>query len=237
MATLAQLKANPKDPARDGQKAYNDWLKQVDAAAKREQGGYIASPATPATPVTAAKPVSDPRLDAVVKQLDKLTQSVSTASMIARAGVTPQGSPTPVAQGFDLQQQMFQNLLLANADRRAAVDQTMSTINMLAELEWVSPTRAASFAAAMGLGDGPDLSWVNDIGSGALARISGRAGNQSISLPMSLSGKDLSFLSANPNVATAVQDVADALGLPDIFARSSASAIPASRSLLALAGG
>lgn len=162
-------------------------------------------------------------------------QSVSTGSMVARAGITPQGTPTDVAFGFELQQQMFQNLLAANADRRAAVDQTISTINLLSELERVSPTRAASFAASMGLGNGPDLGFVNNIDSGALARVSGRAGNQSISLPLSLTGKSLDFLGSNPNVANVVRDVADAIGLPDIFARSAASAIPTSRSLAALA--
>lgn len=162
--------------------------------------------------------------------------SVSTSSMVARAGITPQGSPTDVAFGMELQQQMFQNLLSANADRRASVDQTVSIINLLSELERVSPTRAASFAAAMGMGDGPDLGFTNDIGQGAMARVSGKAGNQNISLPLSLSGKNLDFLGNNPNVANVVQDVASAIGLPDIFRRSAASAIPTSRSLLSMAG-
>ncbi len=164
------------------------------------------------------------------------TSSLPTSQMVARAGVTPQGTPTDVAFGFELQQQMFQNLLSANADRRASVDQTVSIINLLSELERVSPTRAASFAAAMGMGDGPDLGFTNNIGKGAMARVSGRAGNQDISLPLSLSGADLSFLSNNPNVANVVQDVASAIGLPDIFRTSAAAGIPTSRSLLSLAG-
>lgn len=178
----------------------------------------------------------DPMVSALLGRLDELESAVSTGSMLARAGITPQGGATDVAQGFDLQQQMFQNLLSANADRRATVDQTISVINLLAELERVSPTRAAEFASALGMGDGPDLGFVNEIDSGALARISGTAGNQSISLPLSLSGRSLDFLGNNPSVANVVQDVADAIGLPDIFRRSGASAIPTSRSLIGLAG-
>ena len=201
---------------------------------KPTTGDTVAEPPRTMPTVAPTTNVGTPAYAA--PQTDSLAgQSVSTADLVTRAGITPQGTPTDVAFGSELQQMMFQNILAANADRRASVDQTVSIINLLSELERVSPTRAASFAAALGMGNGPDLGFVNKIGQGAMARVSGRAGNQDISLPLTLSGQDLSFLSSNPNVASVVKDVADAIGLPDIFQRSSAAAIPTSRALAALA--
>lgn len=163
-------------------------------------------------------------------------KDVDTDAMIARADITPSGGGAPAAAGFDIFDAMFKNLMLASADRRAAVDQTISTIRMMNELQRVSPSRAAAFSAALGLPDEENLDFVNNLDKRANVRVSGQVGRQTLSLPLALSGRSLSFLNENQNVANVVGDVADAIGMPDLFARSAGSALPTSRSLLSMAG-
>ena len=135
---------------------------------------------------------------------------------------------------------MIDLVLRANADRRASIDQTVNIGRLMVELERVSPTRAASLATQLGLESDIDLSSINAFGQGQrLAPASGgRIGSTAfpgVSLPQSLSGSDLSFLSAHPNVANVIADFAEMVGLPDIFSRSQAGLVPTSSTLLGLA--
>lgn len=166
-------------------------------------------------------------------------QSTSTNQLLAGAQLSS-GGGTPAAFGFPLFAQMIDLTLRASADRRASIDQTINIARLFVELERVSPTRAASLATQLGLESGIDLSSLNAFGQGQrLAPASGgRIGSTNfpgVSLPQALSGRDLSFLSANPNVANIVADFAESVGLPDIFSRSQAGLIPTSGLLTGLA--
>jgi hypothetical protein len=150
------------------------------------------------------------------------------------------GSPTasPLATGFPLFQQMLDNLLKANADRRAEVDQQINLQRLLVDMGRVSPTSAADLATAIGLGDQqPDLSFLSRfLGSGAPAAagggyFGGKVGTQNVVLPETLNGKQLSFLGSNPNVANVVADAAAKFGMPDLFNRSKAALLPTSNSI------
>ncbi len=165
--------------------------------------------------------------------------STSTNQLLAGAQLSS-GGGQPAAFGFPLFAQMIDLTLRASADRRASIDQTINLGRLMVELERVSPTRAASLATQLGLESGVDLSSINAFGQGQrLAPASGgRIGSTNfpgVSLPQSLSGRDLSFLSANPNVANIVADFAESVGLPDIFSRSQAGLIPTSGLLTGLA--
>ncbi len=165
--------------------------------------------------------------------------STSTNQLLAGAQLSS-GGGQPAAFGFPLFAQMIDLTLRASADRRASIDQTINLGRLMVELERVSPTRAASLATQLGLESGIDLSSINAFGQGQrLAPASGgRIGSTNfpgVSLPQSLSGRDLSFLSANPNVANIVADFAESVGLPDIFSRSQAGLIPTSGLLTGLA--
>lgn len=149
------------------------------------------------------------------------------------------GDAGDVAFGFPLFERVFSMLLSANAERRATVDQNVSILRTLGELERVSPTRAASLAAGLGLPE-PQFDFLELLnqpgplfqpGGGALG---GRVGGQSLSLPSVLSGQQLSGVLQNDNLARIVSDVADYLGAPDYLQRSAAATAPASRALAAM---
>lgn len=78
----------------------------------------------------------------------------------------------------------------------------------------------------------PDFSFSSLFGTGTnFAKASGGmfaglVGNQQVSVPGTLSGRELDFLSANPNVANIIQDISDKFGNPDVFARSMSALIP-----------
>ena len=150
-------------------------------------------------------------------------------------GATAGGSPA--AAGFDIFSTMLDFVLKANADRRASIDQTINIGRFLVDLERVSPTRAAALATKLGVASDYDFTFLNAFGAGqGLAPSSGGriGGPGGVSLPQSLSGRDLSFLNANPNVANIVRDYAEMVGLPDIFSRSQAGLIPGSGMLASL---
>lgn len=135
-------------------------------------------------------------------------------------------------QASDIALQQAQLVLQQNADRRSAIDQSINIARMMADLERVSPTRAAAMAASLGVKPDDAISFTNLFGTGTNfpqaggKRVSGTIGGVPISLPSVFSGKELSFLNSNPNVARVALDVADALGVPDIFSRSAAARIP-----------
>jgi hypothetical protein len=154
------------------------------------------------------------------------------------SGAAQGGSATPLAAGFPIVSQMVDMLLRANADRRASIDQSVNIARLFADLERISPTRAADMATRLGVDQGQvDLSFLNLFGSGAQfaqaggPRIGGQVGGQNVSLPGTFSGQEMSFFNSNPNVARIVMDVADKFGLPDIFDRSAASQIPTVKSM------
>ncbi len=159
------------------------------------------------------------------------------------AGTAPaQPGDIDVALGSALRQQEFENLLLANKDRRATIDQQVSIATFLAEAERASPTRAAAINAALGLGTGGiDFGFADaflgggqlQVGQGGFS--TGVAGGQNVALPNSLSLNQLSFLEANPVIARFIADLGDFLGKPDIFGTSIAGAIPTSGALAGLA--
>lgn len=191
------------------------------------------------TAPTPVKGTAPPAIRPSFGILDLSGQSTSTNQLLAGAQLSS-GGGQPAAFGFPLFAQMIDLTLRASADRRASIDQTINLGRLMVELERVSPTRAASLATQLGLESGIDLSSLNAFGQGQrLAPASGgRIGSTNfpgVSLPQSLSGRDLSFLSANPNVANIVADFAESVGLPDIFSRSQAGLIPTSGLLTGLA--
>lgn len=151
------------------------------------------------------------------------------------------GTGIDTAFGFPLLAQTADLILRANQERRAGIDQSLSLAQYLLELERVSPTRAADFATQFGLESPTDFSFVNRfIGGGPFPQarggtVGGVVGGQQVRIPGTLSGRQLSFLDSNANVARLFQDVAERFGLPDIFQQSASAAIPTSGSLLQLA--
>lgn len=143
------------------------------------------------------------------------------------------GGGSPVATGVDLFMAMLEATFQAERLRQSAVDQSVNIAQLSAELGRVSPSRAAAFATALGIpGLEPDLSAANAFaGEGSTGVFGGRIGTQDIRLPMSLSGKELSFLGSNPNVASVLADISGYLGRPDLIQSSMASAIPSVRGL------
>lgn len=163
---------------------------------------------------------------------------------------------SPAATGFPLFERTVQLILQADAARRATIDQNVSIIRTLIELERASPTRAAGLAAGLGL-EGPNLSFVNALtsqgpafggltagglgggafgGMGDTPSFGGSVAGQELSLPLGLSGQQLANLVANPNVAAGVLDVADFFGRPDFFRQSQAALLPTSQQLLGTVG-
>lgn len=136
---------------------------------------------------------------------------------------------TPVAQGFDLMMQMLNSVLNAEKLRQSAVDQTVNIAQLVAELQRSSPTRAADLATSLGIpGLEPDLSFANAFsGDRSTGVFGGRVGTQDINLPFAFSGKELSFLTDNQNVAKVLNDVAERFGRPDLLRTSLSSLIPA----------
>lgn len=154
-------------------------------------------------------------------------------------GANQAGGSTPLAAGFPIVQGMVDMLLRANADRRASIDQQINLARLFADLQRVSPTRAADMAVRLGITQSPDdFGFVNLFGKGGSfpsaggPGISGTIGNQQVSLPSVFSGQELSFLGDNPNVQRVIADVADKFGMPDIFDRSMAARIPTLSSIL-----
>jgi hypothetical protein len=166
---------------------------------------------------------------------------------VASALAASTGGGFDVAFGFPLFAQMTDLILRADANRRATIDQNVSILRLMSDLERVSPTRAASLAAGLGLPE-PDLSFLSVLQSGAPAfgrggaaagggtSFGGMVGTQNVSLPSFLSGAQLTNLQANPNIAQIVLDVADRFGRPDLFTQSAAGVVPTSPTLLAAAG-
>jgi hypothetical protein len=168
-----------------------------------------------------------------------LPSGVSTSQLGTSFQLAGGTTGAPAATGFPLFERMTDLILRANADKRASIDQTVNLGRFLVDLERVSPTRAARLATTLGLGEGENFDFLNAFGqpgAGPLAAASGgRLTTQlfpQASLPSALSGQELSFLNANPNVANVVSDFAQAAGLPDIFNRSQAGLVPTSSSLL-----
>lgn len=159
------------------------------------------------------------------------------AANLAKPYVTPVGldSPgsTPVAQGFELFQAMLDNILKAETLRQSAVDQQVNIAQLFASLQKASPSQAANLAVQLGIpGLEPDLSYANAFaGPGSTGVFGGKVGSQSIKLPFSFSGKELSFLGNNPNVAGGITDISAALGRPDLMQQSLSSLIPAGGNL------
>ena len=202
-------------------------LSGIDAAlAALAEGGFFTplAPATPTTPPTSTD-----------------TTALQTGGALENQGLfTPQPA-TPVAQGVDIFQMQFDNLLKSKADQRATIDQQVSIAFLLAEVARTSPTRAASVNAALGLGQNIDFGFADaflgggqfSVGQGGFS--TGTVGGRNVALPNSLSLNQLSFLEANPQIARFIADLGDFLGKPDIFATSIAGAIPTSPGLASLA--
>jgi hypothetical protein len=159
------------------------------------------------------------------------------AGMVANPYITtPQlGQPgsSPVAMGVDLMRMMLDSLFNAERLRQSGVDQTVSIARLFADLERASPTRAADLAVSLGIpGLQPDLSVASRFHDDSTSGIfGGRVGTQDVRLPFAFSGKELSFLGNNPNVANVLTDIADRFGRPDIMKTSLDSLIPASGNL------
>ncbi len=141
------------------------------------------------------------------------------------------GSGTPVAQGVGLFQQMFENLLSADAANRATVDQRVSIINALVNLARTSPSAAADFRFFGAGGERTnEFEFVNALARGKVPGIfgtgvSGNIGGHQVTTPGTLRLKQLSFLNQNPNIATVLGDITSRLGDPDLFTRSIGSGI------------
>jgi len=163
----------------------------------------------------------------------------TTAGLTAATLASPTASP--VAFGFPLFERTVGLILQAEESRRRGIQQTIDIQRLLVELQQTSPTRAADFAVRLGLPE-EDFSFLGAFGSGQVpavsggGRIGGTVGSQQVSLPGTFSGAELTFLNANRNIAGVIQDVATKFGLPDIFSRSAAAAIPTSRTLAGSAG-
>ncbi len=186
----------------------------IEAIFGPEAGGPSASPAP--SPITA--PTAPPAL------------------------TLPSGAGgAPAAAGFDLFADTFDLLLRANDARRAEKTQLISLLQLITELERVSPTRAAGLAA--GVQSSGQFDFTQLFGQGGTLGpqgglggfFSGAAGGQEFTLPGTFSGSELSFLNANPNVARVIGDIADFAGRPDIFQTSIASLIPTSGNLARIA--
>ncbi len=139
---------------------------------------------------------------------------------------------TPVAQGVGLFQQMFENLLSADAAARATVDQRVSIINALINLARSSPSAAADFRFFGTGGERTnEFEFVNALARGEVPGIfgtgvSGNIGGNQVTTPGTLNLKQLDFLNQNPNIAFVLGDVAQRLGDPDLFTRSIGASIP-----------
>mgnify|MGYP001570440400 CR=1 FL=1 len=188
---------------------------------------------------TAPAPAPAPAVRRVAAQTGGGGLPVSMSGLFNAASLNSPGS-SPVATGFPLLDRMIDNLLRARADQRADRQQAIDLARLMAELSRISPTRAASMAASLGIeGPGADLAFTNLFGqqrggfpqAGGPA-VSGTIGGQQIGLPSVFTGQELSFLGSNLNVARVTADVADYLGVPDIFSRSAAARIPTMSSIL-----
>lgn len=165
---------------------------------------------------------------------------------VATASLTPPSlaSPTAFATafGFPLFSSMLDFVLRSNEQQLEIQRQQVSTAQLIADLERVSPTRAASVATQLGLPSGVDFDFLKPLGQGLqLApasgeRVSRTLAGQELSVPGVLSGSELAFAGANPNFARQLADVADFVGLPDLFPRSAAALVPTSAQLIGMAG-
>lgn len=180
-----------------------------------------------APPPTLSRPPSSPTAVS--------TSGLGVANALANL---PGGGAQDVAFGFPLFSQMVDLILRADAARRATVDQNVSILRLVSDLERVSPTRAASVAAGLGLPE-PQFDFLDVLFQGGPAfnptgtSFGGRVGTQDVQLPGVLGGQQLANLGSNPNVANIVSDVADYFGRPDYLAQSAASLIPTSVGALA----
>lgn len=168
-------------------------------------------------------------------------QTAAAAPSFDIGALFPQTQDTAVGFGFPLLEATTNLILKANAERRAGIQQAVDVARLMSETERVSPTRAASIATYLGIPSKIDLGFANifgrglNLGASTGGRFTGNIGGQDVSVPGSLSGQELSFLGANPNVANVLSDVAGALGNPDLISRSMATRIPFSPSLLGVA--
>lgn len=195
-----------------------------DSGASSWTGGYNPTPATASAPSAPAAPAAAPS--------SGLFPGPVPAGNVASPYITPVGlnSPgaTPVAQGFELFQVMLENILKAEALRQSAVDQQVNISNLFAQLQKASPSQAANLATIMGMpGLEPNLSYANSFaGPQSTGTFGGKVGTQQINLPFAFSGRELSFLGNNPNVASGIADIASAIGRPDFLQNSMAALIP-----------
>lgn len=173
------------------------------------------------------------------------TPNISFPAMNFAAAAQPQitaaslsdPNSSPVAYGFPLFAQMVQLILQAEESKRQGINQTLDIANTFANLARTSPTRAADLAAQLGMQE-PSFDFTKVFNQGSKVAdsiggtIQGMIGTQNVSLPGTLSGRQLSWLTANPNVANIIKDIGDRLGTPDILSRSAAGAIPTSQSII-----
>ena len=151
---------------------------------------------------------------------------------IAVSSMFTPGGGSPMAAGLDVFTQSFAALINAQQERRAQQGQAIDLARLISEMVAANPIQAADFATAFGLpGLEPDLSPLNRF-TGAGSSVSGKIGSQTATLPFSFTGKDLTFLGNNKNVASLIQQVASRLGVPDIFKTSAYGLPPTSQALL-----
>ncbi len=143
------------------------------------------------------------------------------------------GGGDPIATGFPLLERTLNLLFEASNQRRANVLAQFSILQTLADLEQVSPAKAAE--ARFGLGDRnagqPLANLAETFQQGGLG-ISGSIGGSDIQLANSLSGRNLTKLQSNPTSAFVLGDISKFLGDPDLLSRSIGNAIPTSQGLL-----
>lgn len=165
---------------------------------------------------------------------------VSTAALDFGNLLGSSGGGYDVAFGFPLLERTFDMILRANADRRATIDQNVQILGTLADLERVSPTRAASVAAGLGLPE-PQFDFLSVLSqpgpafSPSATPFGGLVGSQNVMLPGALSGQQLSGLLDNENVARIVMDVAERFGRPDLLSTSAQGLLPTSGLLTSIA--
>ena len=193
-----------------------------------------------ATPVTLASPGSTP----VAQGVDLFQQMLDNIFTAERLRQSNQAELNNMAQfSASLSQQAAgQQAQAAQAAAALAESSRQFDINMLfqktgqaidlsqlfASLQRSSPSQAANLAVGLGLpGLEPNLGYANAFtGPRTTGTFGGKVGSQDIKLPFAFSGRELSFLGNNPNVAAGISDIAGALGRPDFLKNSVDALIP-----------
>lgn len=128
---------------------------------------------------------------------------------------------------------MLEATMRAEQLRQHGIDQTIDIARLFAEMERVSPTRAADFAVALGMPQmQPDFGWTSRfVNEGTTGLFGGKVGTQNVKLPFAFSGRELNFFNNNKNVASVIQDIAARFGRPDLLANSASTLLPTSQAL------